>query len=116
LEVFFKKSLQDDDSEWGSHKKIIDTKTHKGAIWRCMPSSGQFNYVHIDFNGLGGFAHVIEDAKKFGPTKALEVLGGAMGYDFVNLTIPLRREKAQKYASEIRALFKKYDWTRYLKR
>lgn len=65
LEVFFQKSLQDDDSEWGSHKKIIDTKARKGMIWKCIPSSGQFNYVHIDFNGLGGFAHVIEDSTKF---------------------------------------------------
>ncbi|TNV79213.1 hypothetical protein FGO68_gene12107 [Halteria grandinella] len=113
MEVFFKKSLQDDDSEWGTHKKIIDTKARKGMIWRCMPSTGQFNYVHIDFNGLGGFAHVIEDSKKFGKTKALEVLGGAMGHDFVNLSIPFRKEKAEKYVKDIRQRFKKYDWTRY---
>lgn len=30
IEVFFRKSLEEDDSEWGQHKKIIDTKAKKG--------------------------------------------------------------------------------------
>jgi len=115
LELYFKKSLQDDDAEWATHKALIDTKARKGQIWKCLPESGQFNYVHIDFNGVGGFAHIIEDARRFGPLKALEVLGGALGLDFVNLTIPLRKEKAEGHARRVRALFEKYDWTGYKK-
>jgi hypothetical protein len=30
LEVYFKKSFLEDDSEWGTHQKIIDTKPKKG--------------------------------------------------------------------------------------
>lgn len=61
IEVFFRKSLEDDDSEWGTHRKIIDTKAKKGQIWKSLPTDGNFDYVHIDFNGVGGFAHIIED-------------------------------------------------------
>ena len=83
-------------------------------IWKCLPTSGSFNYVHIDFNGLGGFAHIIEDSRKYSETKALEVLGGAIGHDFVNLSIPFRREKAKDYVRDIRKRFNpKYDWTRH---
>jgi len=81
-------------------------------IWKCLPSEGNFNYVHIDFNGLGGFAHIIEDSRKYNLNKALEVLGGAIGHDYVNLSIPLRREKAQKYVRDIKKMYYKYDWTR----
>ena len=30
IEVFFKKSFLDDDSEWSTHKKLIDTKAKSG--------------------------------------------------------------------------------------
>lgn len=65
IEIFFKKSLQEDDADWGTHKSIIDTKPKKGMIWKCLPTTGVFNYVHIDFNGGGGFAHIIEDSRKY---------------------------------------------------
>ncbi len=77
-----------------------------------MPNTGNFNYVHIDFSGTGGFAHIIEDTRKYSQHKALEVLGGAIGLDFVNLGIPLRRETAIKHAKDIRKRFYRYDWTR----
>ncbi|CDW72355.1 UNKNOWN [Stylonychia lemnae] len=112
LEVYFKKSLMDDDSEWGSHKKIIDTKQSQGKIWKCLPSSGVFNYVHIDFGGQGGFAHIIDDARKYNHLKALEVVAGAIGHDLVNLSIPLRLDKAQQYARDIKNKFSKFDWTK----
>eukprot|EP00347_Sterkiella_histriomuscorum_P024354 403331416 len=112
LEVYFKKSLMEDDSEWGQHKKIIDTKPKQGMIWKCLPSSGQFNYVHIDFEGEGGFAHIIDDPKKYNSTKALEVIAGAIGHEMVNLSVPLRKEKAYQFAKEIRKKYYQYDWTR----
>lgn len=103
----------DDDSEWSQHKKLIDTKDKKGQIWKCLPSDGTFNYVHVDFNGTGGFAHIIEDATKYTKTRALEVLGGAIGHILVNLNVPLRRDKALKYTREIKKQFRQYDWTKH---
>lgn len=35
-------------------------------------------------------AHIIEDSTKYTFTKALEVLGGAIGLELVNLGIPMR--------------------------
>lgn len=45
-------------------------------------------------------------------TKALEVLGGAIGHEMVNLNIPLRKEKVMKFTKEIQKRFSKYDWTK----
>ena len=74
-------------------------------IWKCLPSTGQFNYVHIDFNGEGGFAHIIDDAKKYSEIKAIEVLAGAIGHELISLKIPMRTDKAYKYVREIKAKF-----------
>lgn len=110
LEVFFKKSLLEDDSEWSTHKKLIDTKSQQGKIWKCLPSSGQFNYIHVDFNGQGGFAHIIDDTRKYNQKKALEVVASAIGSnDLVNLGLPYRRDKVYQYAQAIRKKFIPFD-------
>ena len=45
-----------------------------------MPNKGHFNYVHVDIDGKGGFAKVIEDVKKFGRYSPLMTLAeGPMG-------------------------------------
>lgn len=88
LEVFFRKSFSDDDSEWSTHKKLIDTKAKKGQIWRCLPSTGTFSYVHVNFNNEGGFAHIIENTSKYTKNKALELLSGIMGDIVMNLNNP----------------------------
>jgi hypothetical protein len=80
-----------------------------------LPSDGEFNYVHIDFNGTGGFVHMIENVSKYTKNKALEVIGGAMGKELMNLNIPLRKEKAQKSITEIKKRFGKFDWTKFRK-
>ena len=37
LEMYFKKSIQDDISEWSNNKKLIDTGKWKGDITKCIP-------------------------------------------------------------------------------
>ena len=59
----FKQELEKVDSTWSQHKKIIDTTERKGNISKILPQN--FNYFHVDFEGLGGFAHVIENKAKF---------------------------------------------------
>ena len=49
------------ESEWSQHKKIIDT-TGRG-LKRSIPEG--FPYFNIEFGIDSGYAHVIEDEKKF---------------------------------------------------
>jgi hypothetical protein len=73
LDLFFRKTLDDSESKWekSHHKSVIDTKIHRGNIGKVVPNKGQFSYVHIDINGEGGFAQIIEDEAKFGRNRAL---------------------------------------------
>ena len=109
IELYFRKAFQEGDSEWKlstTSKQIIDTKPVRGNIQRCLPSKGQFSFVHIDLNGEGGIAHLIEDAKKFTKFKALETLAnGPLGITIVNVRQPGSREKALERARLMKEKF-----------
>ena len=108
MELVFQKTLLEGDSEWkqSTAQKVIDTKAKRGDLQRCLPSKGQFSFVHIDFDGLGGIAHIIEDTLKFGKLRALETLaGGPLGNVVVNLKKPLRREECIRLAQKLKLNF-----------
>lgn len=114
VKLFFKKALTEDDEEWSTHKKIYDTTESKGDIQAVIPAN--FSYFHIDINAQGGFAHVIEDSKRFNRIHALEVLAGCMGEENVNLNVPLRYEDLRKRVKKFKEKYdEKYNWTRYKK-
>jgi len=101
IELFFQKALLEGDSEWEkSHcKKVIDTKARRGDLSKCLPIKGSFSFVHIDFDGIGGFAHIIEDEAKFGKMKALETLSaGPLGNIIKSIKHGLRSDKCYKNA------------------
>jgi hypothetical protein len=62
-EVYFKKGLEDLESEWSTHKKIIDINREKGGIRKQIPKN--FPYFYVDFNMAFGYAHIIEKEKNF---------------------------------------------------
>lgn len=66
--MYFKKALSDADVQWAEHKRLISTTERRGDIAKVIP--GGFSYFHADFRGKGGYAHVIENAKKFPVTMA----------------------------------------------
>jgi|ERR1719469_471506 len=78
LEIVFQKVLLEGDSEWkqSTAKKVIDTKAKRGDLSKCLPTKGRFSFVHVDFDGMGGLAHIIEDTAKFGKYRVLEALAG----------------------------------------
>jgi hypothetical protein len=62
------------ESEWSTHKKIIEIKKDKGGIRKQIPKSIflinpvkiiDFAYFYVDFNTSFGYAHVIEKAEKY---------------------------------------------------
>jgi hypothetical protein len=61
--MMFKKELQEEGSNWSTHKKIIDTTAKNGDISKVIPSN--FAYFHVNFGGKGGYAHLIENELKY---------------------------------------------------
>jgi len=79
--MYFKKGLLESDSEWSTHRKVIDT-SEKG-LRRSIPQG--FPYFHVAWAGggykPGGYAHVVENPEEFPVTFGMDVLCGAMGQD-----------------------------------
>ena len=60
-----------------------------------MPTKGIFSFVHVDFDGEGGMAHLIENVEKYDRMKLLEsVAKGVLGNELTNLHKPLKRSEA----------------------
>ena len=56
---------------------------------------GNFSFVHVDFDGEGGMAHIIENVDKYDRMKLLEsVAKGVLGNVLINLSQPLKRFEA----------------------
>ena len=71
-----------------------------------MPQKGRFSFVHVDFDGMGGMAHLIEDTAKFGKYKILETLaGGPLGNVMFNIKQPLRKEECLRLAARMKSSF-----------
>ncbi len=56
------KAISESEGEWSQHKKLIDTKA-RGGLRKSIPKG--FPYFSVEFGVSGGYAHVIEDEKKF---------------------------------------------------
>lgn len=107
--MFFKEALTNCETEWSQHKKIIDTRGKKLAA--CIPPN--FPYFHVDFDGKGGFLHVVESAKDFthyfGRSIAASILQVSP-----ELYIKPHRKTPQEEEADIRAFTKAwapFDWT-----
>lgn len=82
--MFFQRLFLDEQDqdldELDTHKKrMINTEEHAGNIWKCMPIGGKFSYTHIDFNGFGGFACVIDEPESFDRYKSLNLVNSLIG-------------------------------------
>ena len=105
LELVIQKTLLEADSEWkqSTAQKVIDTKAKRGDLQRCLPTKGRFSFVHVDFDGLGGMAHIIEDTAKFGKFRVLDTLAnGPLGNIMVNLKHPMRRDECIRLSQKLK--------------
>lgn len=103
--IYFRKALEECESEWSQHKKLIEC-TNKGPR-RHVPKG--FTYFWVDFDMTGGFAHVIEDNSAFSRSFGKDVMCGVLELD--RLERPYRDTK--HYWNEVRLLkeaFKNFCW------
>ena len=57
----------------------------------------------MDFDGLGGMAHIIEDTAKFGKFRVLDTLAnGPLGNIMVNLKNPMRRDECIRLSQKLK--------------
>jgi hypothetical protein len=73
--MYFKQSLSSAESEWSTHRAIIDTAR---GLRKCIPAG--FPYFHVEW-ARGGCAHIIEDAEEFGVDFGISVVAGMIGVD-----------------------------------
>ncbi|MEW5309095.1 MAG: hypothetical protein WDW38_001005 [Sanguina aurantia] len=61
---YFKKGLQEAESEWSTHaaRAVIDTTNKKGLRESVPPN---FPYFYVQFGYSCGYLHVVDDEKKF---------------------------------------------------
>ena len=104
----FLKALQESDSEWSQHNKVIDTSTKSGGLRSALPRK-HFPYFYVDFRLDQGYAHVIEDSKQFG--------NGDFGRDIMASLLGVSRNDwrmTRTSACEFKKFndsFKPFDWT-----
>ena len=111
--LYFKKAFMEQDYEWTTNKKLIDTTPHRGNLTKYLNSN--FSYVHVDFNAQGGFLHIIEDVSKFSQVFLKEIFCPLLKKESFEIKYPDKISPKElfdiidKYKDE----FGYYDWTKY---
>ncbi|XP_040903043.1 CWF19-like protein 2 isoform X2 [Toxotes jaculatrix] len=108
--IYFKKAIMECDEEWAMNKKIVDlsSKDIRQAVPRGLP------YFAVDFGLQGGFAHVIENEKKFPHYFGKEVVGGMMDLEPRRWRKPIREnfDDQRKKVLQFAQWWKPYDCTK----
>eukprot|EP00057_Strongylocentrotus_purpuratus_P001399 XP_001198735.3 PREDICTED: CWF19-like protein 2 [Strongylocentrotus purpuratus] len=112
--IYFKKAIQESESEWTQNKKLIDTR--QKDIRRSVPRG--FPFFSVDFGLDGGFAHVIEDELLFPHYFGKEVIGGLLDVEPRLWRHPPREnfQDQSKRVLELSQWWKPFDWTKEIDR
>jgi hypothetical protein len=108
--VYFEKAIQESESEWSQHRKLINT-SGKG-IRRSIPPN--MAYFYVQFGMANGFAHHIENTNKFPRFFGRETVAGILRLDPEKYIIkPKRRtfDEERKIVLGFLDWYKDYDWT-----
>jgi len=114
LPLYFKKALNELESEWATHKKIIDIKKEKGGIRKQIPKN--FPYFFIDFDTTYGYAHVIEKTKEYNRNFAHEIIGSILKIDKSMTMFPKKysRDELLDIKDEFLDKWVDFDWTKIM--
>lgn len=107
--LYFKKAIQESESEWSHNKKLVDTRGKE--VQKCIPKG--LPYFSVDFGMDGGFAHVVEDESLFPSYFGREIIGGMLDVEPRLWRHPHKEhfseqtKRSLKFSDE----WKPYDWT-----
>jgi hypothetical protein len=109
--MYFKKAFLDQDFEWSTNKKLVDTTAYKGNLTKILNEN--FSYVNVDFNGQGGFLHVIEDERRFNQVFLKEILCPLLKLQVHEVKYPKKigDKELIDIVERYKEKFKPYDWT-----
>ncbi|XP_014789355.1 CWF19-like protein 2 [Octopus bimaculoides] len=107
--MYFKKAILECETEWNMNKKLVDLT--KKDIRRSIPKG--FPFFSVNFGIQSGFAHAIEDEKRFSVNFGKEIIGGMIDADPYLFRkgryekFEVQRQKVLKFSS----WWKPYDFT-----
>ena len=110
--MYYKKAIQECDTEWSDNKKLIDTSS-KG-LRGSLPVG--LSYFSVEFGLDGGYGHIIEDQSKFPHYFGKEVCGGMLDVEPRlwlkphKETFEIQKEKVMSFSE----WWEPYDWTQKL--
>ncbi|OWF52178.1 CWF19-like protein 2 [Mizuhopecten yessoensis] len=110
--IYFKKAIQDSETEWTQNKKVVDLS--QKSIRRAVPKG--FPFFSVDFGLQGGFAHVIEDEQVFPRYFGKEIIGGMLDVE-PRLWRKNQKEsfdEQRKKVLQFSEWWKPHDWTQNL--
>jgi hypothetical protein len=102
---YFKKAIQESETEWAMNKKLIDLKDKD--VRRAVPKNLPYFWVHFGMNR--GFAHVIEDQEKFPSNFAEEIIGGLLNLDTNKWRKPRKEYKPTPKVKQFSDWWKPFD-------
>jgi hypothetical protein len=113
--LYFNKAFSDQDDEWTTNKKLVDTTPYKGNLTKII--NEKFAYVNVDFNAQGGYLHPIENNKKFSQTFLREIFSPLLKKPSHELKYPkkLGLKELLDQVDLYKKKFNYYDWTNYTK-
>ena len=105
--IYFKKAIMEGDVDWSQHKKVYETagKGLRKVLSKRLP------YFYVDFKLDDGYAHIIEDTKKFDKYFGKRLLASLLKmeqYQWKGV------EMSDKVKKTFRSHWKDYDWTDFI--
>ncbi len=114
--LYFRKAIDEAESEWSTHdaKKCIALSAGR-SLRNSIPA--HFPYFHVEFGLRDGFVHVIDDVSKWNPHFGRDVLIGLLQLPGEWTRQRQRRPSAHEQAAHVAEFLKAWaphDWTKQL--
>merc|ERR1712194_310477 len=109
VRAYWKKALDEAEDEFTTqHTKVIETDSQNGVRGK-IPKN--FAYIHADFSGRGGFAHIVEDSVEFQRNFVQHTIAGMCELTILDRAYHEKRDYRQACAAFKRDFKKDFDWT-----